>query len=152
MFNIRKNVSDNYELKLRELNHIHHLALEQYKDSYPKFKVNPENKRNSSEFNKDKANLRKVEAKLFLLESSLKNNIKEKEEIIKKTDKKIKNQKLLNKALTTLDDDQTDKDEALIEMANELKELQSERLMYLFDTVLGISLLAYFIFKKTRTS
>lgn len=146
----RKSNTDDYSVKLRELNHRHHLALEQYKKSYPRFKVNPENKVYSAEFNKDKFNLRNVNAKLFLLENEILSGIKEQEKKISKGDSQIKKQKRLNDLLNNLEDDQTDKDEALIAMANDLKEAQSEKLMYLFDIGLGISLLGLFIYNKTR--
>jgi hypothetical protein len=151
MFASKKNSSDHYTLKLRELNHIHHLALEQYKKSYPKFKSDPENKFYNDEFNRNKSNLKKVDAKLFLLESEVKKSIKQQDETIKKADTKINRQKKLNEVLTDLSVSQTDKDKALIEMADDLKESQSDRLMYLFDMGLGISLLGLFIYKKTRS-
>jgi len=143
---------DNYTVKLRELNHIHHLALEQYKKSFPRHSANVKNVLYRKEYEKDKSALTKVNAKLFLLENEVNNELAEQEKQIKKSDRKIKIQKKVNDVLSNLQSSQDDKDKALIEMAKDLKDTQSERLMYLFDMGLGISLLGYFIYKKTRSA
>ena len=139
-----------YKNRLNGLYTRHYLALEQAEFIYPLHNEDKNNKEYEEEYEKIDMEFGEINRLLEILEdevseanSELQNKNKKLKDILKKTKKTER--KSQNK-----DSDYDDTERALIEMKKDYKKRQSETFIKAVDMTLGILLVCYFIYKKSK--
>ena len=139
-----------YENNSKELLHRHFLVLEQCGSSFPLYKNNNDNKVYRDNYLNDKKNLNEITSLLSELQQKItsENNMLKKE--IEKREKNLEKERDLYNKLSKENGSMNDTENALIEMTKDYKKKQSDSFLEVFDMSLGILLIFYFIYKKTR--
>ena len=139
-----------YENKLKELLHRHFLVLEQCGSSFPLYKNENDNKTYRQNYVNDKQKLDETKSLLNQLQITMIVENKALKEEIKKTEKTVDIERELYTKLSQENGSMNDTENALVEMTKDYKTKQSDSFLEVFDMSLGILLVFYFIYKKTR--
>lgn len=139
-----------YQDRLDNLYIKHYLALEQARVVYP---LHKEDKTNTT-YEKDYDEIQIEFGEINSLLATLQTDVKEANKDLKKKNKEFK--KLLdktknnNKKMNDKDSGYDDTERALIEMKNDYKIKQSETFYKAIDMTLGIILVCFLIYKKSK--
>ena len=139
-----------YQDKLDDLYTRHHLALEQAEFIYPLHKSDKKNKEYASQFENIEIEFGEINRLLDRLQKNVKDGNKtffKKNKDFKKVLDETKNSK---KAMSNKNRGYDDTERALVEMKNDYKKRQSETFIKALDMTLGIILVCYLIYKKSK--
>ena len=139
-----------YQDKLDDLYTRHHLALEEAEFIYPLHKSDKKNKEYAAKFENIEIEFGEINRLLDTLQKDVKHGNKtffKKNKDFKKVLDETKNSK---KAMNNKDTGYDDTERALVEMKKDYKKKQSETFIKALDMALGIILVCYLIYKKSK--
>ena len=141
---------EHYKQQLKEIHIAHHLALEQAEESFPLFKNNKNNQEYERNYDNDNMNLQEIDSRLEELQKTVKQENKKLCTEIGKMNSELDNKKHMYEEMNSKDGGYDDTERALIEMKKQFKIVQTNTFIKAFDLSLGIILVSYLIYKKSK--
>jgi len=139
-----------YKQQLKEIHIAHNLALEQAEESFPLFKNNKNNKAYERNYDNDNMNLQEIDSRLEELQKTIKQENNKLSTKIDELNSELDNKKELYEKMNSKDGGYDDTERALIEMKKHFKILQTNTFIKAFDLSLGIIIVSYLIYKKSK--
>lgn len=144
------NKPSDYEKQIKNLDENYLLALNELSKSYPPAKAFPNDARLSNTFDKDTANLNKVQSNFFILNDKLKQDINDKSILMEKINKSIENLDKENNEIKKKVNMLEDTKRGSKQMANDTQYLYQVRFVENSILVIGVVGIAYKLFKSIR--
>jgi hypothetical protein len=142
------NVSvEDYKKKINNLNNRFFLILENYKKTYPMFKLNPTYDQYSTSMATSQGNLTALQHKLFMTKNSLEKNIVKNNNNIVETDKTINKLIGENKKLTGNVGDLRDSAQSAKGLISEERKIYNLELLKLTTLIVGMAAMGGIIYK-----
>ena len=139
-----------YKLQLDDINIRHYLALEQAEFIFPLHKNDKKNKEYAKQYEDIVVEFDKTEYSLNDLENTMKKQNKILQEKNRKLKRQLKHKENQEKKMNGKNTGYDDTERALIEMKKDYKKTQSETFIKALDMTLGIILVCYLIYKKSK--
>ena len=143
-------IPEEYRQQLDDIYVRHYLALEQAEFSFPLYKNNKNNKGYEDEYNNIKAEFQESGHLLERLHKEIRNSnivLRRQNEKLKK---QLKEKRKIYKKVSEEKQGYDDTELALIEMKDNYKDLQNKTFIKALDISLGIVLVCYLIYKKSK--
>lgn len=141
---------EEYKQQLKELHIAHHLVLEQAEESFPLFKNNKNNQEYERNYDNDNMNLQEIDSRLEELQKKMKQENKKLCNEIDKMNSELDSKKELYEKMNSKDGGYDDTERALIEMKKQFKIIQTNTFIKALDLTLGIIIVSYLIYKKSK--
>lgn len=134
-----KNLDENYKVAINELS-----------KSFPPSKAFPNDKNLEKAFEKDTFNLNKIQSNFFILNDTLKKQLKEKSNLIEKINKSIQTLERENKKLNDQANMLLDTKRGSVQMAKDTQYLYQVRFVENILLFIGTLIIGYKLFTRKR--